>query len=202
MSIQRRFSLNQRQPLNFVTMAEEDKQLEHELLPSEKELYQYFVSSPYMAGFDDLKSKERDDFLHVFNNMPQQIKKFLIAAKTAGTIFSNGRALDLTETQISDLSALVRETVIGNIFLKDLPDRIVEKLKITSEKANDLTNKIIAECFSEILEEFKRIQKNKFGDKIQALKTSDINELRKAEPVPVAMKPAVPAPSINPGHMV
>lgn len=140
-----------------------------QLSESPDSIYHYFVASPMYAGFGDLGSPERIFFLQDFSKMSPSLRNYLASADTVELIFSIGKEFNLDDSQISELGILVRELLTGKLFIQDFPNTISSRFGIDDIKAGEIANKIISKSFGPIIEDVKRIQRNKFPDKVQQL---------------------------------
>jgi hypothetical protein len=140
-----------------------------ELSPDDNNLYRYFIASPYLAGIDDLKDLKRSFFIDEFNKLSTNLKNFLTADATAQTIFTTGESMGLKNGQISQVSEIIRDLILGKVFIKDFPTLISSKLGIDDTKAGEMANKLISKSFGPIIEDVKRIQRSKFPEKIMQL---------------------------------
>ena len=132
--------------------------------------YHYFVASPMYAGFGDLNSPERISFLDDYFRMSFPLKKYLSSADTADFLFSLRDKYNLDDSFMSEISIQIRKLLCGEIFIKEFPSVIASTLSLDNIKANNLTNEIISQSFGPIIEDVKRIQRNKFPDKITNLR--------------------------------
>ena len=142
----------------------------------EIDIYTYFTASPYFAGFDNYDGSERKIFLSSFRSFSPSLREFLSSDTTASTIFTVGQSYDLGDDQIFILAKSVRELVTGSLFIKDFPITLSSKLGIDDIKAGEIANKIVSGSFGPILEDFKRIQRSKFPDKISQLQKESVPE--------------------------
>lgn len=161
--------------------------------------YQYFIASPFYAGFDNFQDTKRKVFLDEFRQMSPNLKSFLTSIETAEAIFKTGQENNLEEAQIYQTAELVRELVGGKIFIQEMPATLAQKVNIDSTKASDIVNKIISKSFNSIVEDLKRIQRTKFSDKIQELqKQARPENLTQPSAKPVTGPPPMtPAQKIN-----
>ncbi len=150
-------------------------------------IYHFFVASPMYAGFGDLGNQERVYFLEDFSKMTPSLRKYLTSSDTVEIIFSIGKDFELGDGQISLLGVQIRELLTGKIFIQDFPKILADKLSLNDIKAGELANKLISQSFGPIIEDVKRIQRNKFPDKISQIQK---------ESQPAGLAPA--KPSISP----
>ena len=142
----------------------------------EIDIYTYFTASPYFAGFDSYESPERKIFLSSFRSLSPSLREFLSSATTASTIFTTGQSYNLDDNQIFTLAKSVRELLTGKIFIKDFPITLSSKLGIDDIKAGEIADKLISKSFGPIIEDLKRIQRNKFPDRISQMQKETVPE--------------------------
>lgn len=159
--------------------------------------YQYFLSSPFFAGFDDFQNPKRKLFLEEFRQMSSNLRTFLTSVETAKVIFTTSQENNLEEGQIYQTAELFRDLVSGKIFIKDLSVTLAQKINIDNSKASTLINKVVSKSFGPIIEDVKRIQRSKFPDKIsQIQKESQPAGLTQptARPLPPRPEAGLPKP--------
>ncbi|OGM99640.1 MAG: hypothetical protein A3B91_03870 [Candidatus Yanofskybacteria bacterium RIFCSPHIGHO2_02_FULL_41_29] len=142
----------------------------------EIDIYTYFTASPYFAGFDSYESPERKIFLSSFRSLSPSLREFLSSDTTASTIFTTGQSYNLDDNQIFTLAKSVRELLTGKIFIKDFPITLSSKLGIDDIKAGEIADKLISKSFGPIIEDLKRIQRNKFPDRISQMQKETVPE--------------------------
>lgn len=154
---------------------------------------EYFIASPLFAGFDDLESENYSKFLGVFETLPPYTKIYISSPETAEVVYSLGVKFGLSDTEISAVASLVRDTIIGNVFIKDLPKVMSSSLKIDEAKSSQLTNELISQSFGPIIEDIKQIQRTKFPDRVTAMR----EEAKPPVPTPPAFKTPISPQPIN-----
>ncbi len=171
--------------------------------------YQYFISSPYFAGFKNSDTPESKAFFEIYGRLPESVKNFISSEDTATAITLAGLKYELQEPQISKAAQLVRDVVLGNIFIKDFPSTLASQSNIDENKAAEVVNYIVSQSFTPIIEELKRIQRNKFPEKIAQIQkeSSTVQKPDIPKPLtvpsplpPVGMAPTVsqPSPALRP----
>lgn len=135
----------------------------------ELSLYQYFIASPLMAGFNDFTGSDRKIFLAEYVNLSLSLKNYLSSTETAISVSAIGLNYQLEDSQVYLLAATIRELLTGKIFIKDFPTTLSSKLGIDDTKAGEIANKLISQSFGPIIEDLKRIQRSKFPEKIMEL---------------------------------
>lgn len=133
---------------------------------------EYFIASPFFAGFEDLKSVEYGKFLDIFETLGPYTKTYFSSPETSETIYSLGTKFELNDTEISAIASLVRDIIIGNVFIKDFPNLISSKLNIEEQKAKEIADYIISKSFQTIFEDVKKIQRTKFPQRIEQMRSA------------------------------
>ena len=151
-------------------------------------VFEYFAASPMYAGFGNLNGQERDKFINDLGQLSVELKNFFTAKETAESIFEIGRSNVLIDGQISRLAQLIRDLVLGNIFIKDFTSILTERLDIDEPTAFKLVNRITSELLKPVIEDIKRIQRNKFAERINRHKPI---EAAPPTPKPVQIKPPI-----------
>jgi len=129
--------------------------------------YQYFISSPFFAGFKDFNSPERKSFVESFENLPQKLKDLFVSMDVAAEIYSIHPGYTLKEAQVKLLAQIVRGVLLGTIFIGDMVFKIKSELGIDENTARDIANTLTSKIFSLALEDIKRLQHYNFSDKIR-----------------------------------
>lgn len=163
----------------------------------ELSLYQYFTASPLFAGFNDFAGSDRKIFLAEYTSMSSALKNYLSSTETAVNISTVGLSYRLEDNQVYLMAAAIRELITGKIFIKDFPFNLSSKLGIDDIKAGEIANKIISQTFGPIIEDVKRIQRNKFPDKIQQLQKETAKPETLTQP---AARPIEPRQSQTPAQ--
>lgn len=161
-------------------------------------IYQYFLASPYFAGFGSSQSIERKTFLNTFDQLSTTVRDFLSSDETAYAITTICQNYGLEDDQVAELASTVRELVVGEIFIKDFSTLISSKLGIDDVKAGEITNKLISKSFGPIIEDVKRIQRSKFPEKIMRLQKEGRPEGLTRPPTPRAGSPGPQLDAVQP----
>ncbi|OGN05430.1 MAG: hypothetical protein A3B99_01135 [Candidatus Yanofskybacteria bacterium RIFCSPHIGHO2_02_FULL_44_12b] len=132
--------------------------------------YEYIVASPYFAYYQDETEEEKTRFTDAFFDLPVALKNFLSSPKTAQYIYTMTADHEMGDIEASVIASLVRDVIVGKIFVKDFPLLLSSGLNLDQQKASSIANKIASDLFTPILEYIKAIQHQKFGDKIKLAK--------------------------------
>ena len=152
--------------------------------------YQYFLASPFFAELVDFDSPDTKVFIKSFCELSIPLRDFLSSPDIAAVIISLGDKYGLQEKQISILSKIIKDLVFGKIFIKDLPLNISANLGIDEIKASQLVNDLVSQSFGPILEDIKRIQRTKFPERINQMKSAP-------QPPPLQARPVMPPQPIR-----
>lgn len=131
---------------------------------------EYFIASPFFAGFDELESIEYGKFLDIYSTLPPYVKIYFSSPETAEVIYSLGTKFNLSDTEISATASMIRGVIIGNIFIKEFPSLLSTKLNIDEQKSKEIANDIVSKSFGTILSDIQRIQRAKFPERIAQMK--------------------------------
>lgn len=165
--------------------------------------YRYFISSPLYAGLDDLINAESKLFMGNFFRLSRTLRDFIISEETSNTILGIGQEYKLGSKQISQIAASIRELVLGNLFVKDFPSVLESRLGVNELTATEIVNKLISQSFGPILEDIKKIQRAKFPERIDQMKSSASAQPAAAFPQtqpirpPVQTQPSIQRPQFN-----
>ena len=130
----------------------------------------YFT--PYRAGIVEFRDK--NDFINYntkFNFISVPVRKVIFDFSTAEFIEEKlGTKFGLDEIQKKEIANLIREVLLGNIFIGDFTKSIQEKLNLDEGKSKDIASMIVGELLSPALESVKAVQRAKFPERISQMK--------------------------------
>ncbi|MBI2057721.1 MAG: hypothetical protein HYT63_01930 [Candidatus Yanofskybacteria bacterium] len=157
-------------------------------MDTNEDLIKYLDSSPFFVDLENESRISRRRFFNDFQKLPESLKDLLVSTKTADLIFSLSKEFSLNNENMRIVAELIRYVVVGNVYIKYIPDLLASGLSISQENARDITGRIINQLFSPVLEDIKKIQIEKFGKKT-------------AEPAPTPA-PVTPSNINNPNNTV
>lgn len=154
---------------------------------------------------------------------PESIYLILTEFSTAEFIEEKlGLVFNLTNQQIAELTRIIRDVLLGDRYIGDLISNVSSGLALDREKSKQIVDKILFELFAPALDDIKKIQREKFADRIknpasspqqsrpaidpiiasQRMRGSDQNQRPPAGPQTVSRPPSPPAsirdfPSMN-----
>lgn len=124
------------------------------------------IYSPYNVDLQELMSNQSswEVFANKFIKLPRSIKDLMLT-NSAEFLWSLGHRLNLSEDQSSELSRIIRDILLGDIFIGDMAAIISQKLNEDLSAGKSIANEIVRDLFMPAIEDIKRIQKEKFGDR-------------------------------------
>jgi len=131
---------------------------------------QYFRASPYFAQLDQESGQFRVSYFEQLDTtLPKPLRTFLLAPETAEQIVQVATSFGLHENQMGALARIVRQIVTGHLFIKDLPAALIKNLVLEKEGATAITAEIIKTLFASVLDDIKRVQQERFADRLHEL---------------------------------
>lgn len=95
--------------------------------------------------------------------LPESIKSLLMDSSTAEFIEDNlGQNFKLTREQITEVTRIIRDILLGDISINDMAGKISEKLRVGPTVASEIQSKIINDLFGSAIDDIKKIQKERF----------------------------------------
>jgi hypothetical protein len=145
--------------------------------------------TPFTAGsFSLTSSTDIQSYSSQFEFISPPVEKIIFEFSTAEFIEERiGVAFNLSREQKKHIANIIRELLLGSLFIGDFISTVKTKLNVDDKKAGDIVSMIVAELFPPAIESIKRIQRIKFPNKIQ--------ELAKSKPAAPAQQGTVPPPS-------
>jgi len=124
--------------------------------------------NPYEVDLQELLlvKKNWDVFANKFIPLPINIKNVMISLETAYYLEFLSKKLGLNQNQSSDLSRIVRDILLADEFLGDLPVLISSKLGVNMNIASQIAGKILSVLFAPAIEDIKNMQREKFKNRI------------------------------------
>jgi hypothetical protein len=168
--------------------------------PDKKEYFTPFTIDIF--GSENLNNI--NNYLNKFRFISPSFNKLLRDFSTAEFIQEKiAVGYGLTNKQSAEITRIIRDTLLGGIFLGDLVQAIQSKLSISEDTSKKIASLIISDLFAPIIEDLKRDQKMKFADRIKMI-SEQKKEAPKSEPVPAfekqsqaEIKPLVQEPKVS-----
>ena len=93
------------------------------------------------------------------------LKEAIFTKQFTCTILKN---FNLNKEQISEVTKIIRDILLGDASLNSMPSLISSKLNIDQSTSVQIANKIVNELFGPAIEDIKKLQTPKFPEKISS----------------------------------
>ena len=107
------------------------------------------------------------------------LHKILFSDVTFSFLIKTAVEYDLTDDQAKEVSRIVRDILLGDLYLGDMIAQVKEKLGIDEEKARAISNALGEELFTPVLDEIKKLQLKNFSDRIGPVQQGNMINLKK-----------------------
>lgn len=156
------------------------------------------IYSPYEVDFKELLSSEKtwNVFANKFIKLPFAVKDIIVSRTTADYLKILYSRIGLDQNQSADLSRIIRDVLLTDIFLGDFPTLISQKLNIETKTASQIVQRVVNELFAPAIEDIKKMQREKFEDRITQIRSGQIRQS------PTPQQPLIPAQSRRPTGLV
>lgn len=165
----------------------------------DNELNQYLSFTPYFAGANTEDFNMRNEFMEQFPKLPLPIKQLMTSTSTAQIMFSIGQENGLDNITTEYLAKIIRHILVGEIFIKDLPNFLVSVLNLSPDQATAINKRVLNELFVPITNDLKKIQQTNFPDRLLASPT--IPSQNQSAP-PQTQRPSTAIPNTNQNNTV
>ena len=158
------------------------------------------IYSPYEIDMEKLSSvpTELEIFTHKFVGLPRNIKDIMLLT-APGFIWTLAQNYNLTEEQSGNISRIIRDILLGDLFAGDMSQTISERLELDQQTAQQIRDKLVKELFAPAIEDIKKIQREKFPDRVGQ---GSANTPRPAMPQPPAPPQMKNAPPVNQSNII
>src|SRR3989344_8449001 len=101
-------------------------------------------------------------------SLPESIKNILMDSSTAEFIEENlGQNFDLNREQKTEITRIIRDILLGDFSLNSMSGLISSKLNIDQNTSTQIANKIVNDLFGPAIEDIKKLQAERFSEKIR-----------------------------------
>jgi hypothetical protein len=126
-------------------------------LPDFFNLSPYFVDNLGTPGFNWEKFQDKIDALS------ENLYGLLVDEKTADFVRSLTRRYAQLSVQGPDIARIIRDVILTDIYIGDMPAQISSKLGVDQNMALEIARAIVSQLFAPVIEEIKKLQLQKFG---------------------------------------
>lgn len=100
-------------------------------------------------------------------SLPESLKNILMDPSTADFIEDNlGSSFNLTPEQKIEITRIIRDVLLGDLFIGDMVQNISDRMNLVLDEAKKIGNLIVSELFRPAIEDIKKIQAERFPEKI------------------------------------
>jgi len=107
-----------------------------------------------------------DNFSYQISSMPISIQDLVLGISAEEFILGVTQDFDLSEYQTKNLALIIGEVSLGDLFIGDMSATITEKLTLDPQSTQQICAKILNELFAPAIEDIKKIQREKFPDRV------------------------------------
>lgn len=141
--------------------------------------------SPYEVITDTLSDDSAWSYFgSKYSKLTPPLLAILLDLPTMEFLAGIAEDFNLSLSQSRALSEIVGEIVLGDMFIGDTTKTVIEKLGIDTSTGQQIVSRILQELFAPAIEDIKKIQREKFPDRI-----------KQGSPPATPARPAAPAPT-------
>ncbi|MBI2063829.1 MAG: hypothetical protein HYT65_02455 [Candidatus Yanofskybacteria bacterium] len=120
----------------------------------------YSVDGLQTPGFNYSRFQDKLDTL------PEDLVELLLDPATTDFVQSLTQKYIQLSVQGPDMARLIRDVTIGDIFIGDMPKEISHRLGIDQTFAREITNLIVSQLFTPVIEDIKKVQNERYPGKL------------------------------------
>ncbi|MBI3273543.1 MAG: hypothetical protein HYZ69_00190 [Candidatus Colwellbacteria bacterium] len=125
--------------------------------------------TPYVLGLSEFAANigELGRFMAKVLKLPQNVQNIMRSFPTAEFMVDKvGQTFSLGPEQIMELTKILKDILLAEIFWGDFPFLVSSKLGVDPNTANQIVKKIADELLAPAIEDIKSMQREKFRDRI------------------------------------
>ena len=132
----------------------------------------YDIYDPYKVDFDKFSNKYVlfEEFTRKLRLLSDSMKVILWDTHTSSVIFSMHLEYGLNDQQSANLTRIIRDVLLCDLYIGDLPNLLKQNVGIDEKSAQEIASRIVSEIFKTALDDIKKIQVKKFADRIVSKK--------------------------------
>lgn len=121
-----------------------------------------------MVDLYSMKNRDNiESYMNRVRNLPESIKQTLTDSATADYIIETiAPHFSLEEEQVTELTRIIRDILLGDLFIGDMSTNISQKLNVDQQVTQQIQEKMINDLFANAIEDIKKIQREKFPDRV------------------------------------
>ena len=122
----------------------------------------YFVDTSATPGFNWERFQDKIDVIS------DNLFALLVDEATSEFIKSLTQKYIRLSPQGPDVARLIRDVVIADVFIGDMPQELSRRLGIDQQLAREVANQIVSQLFTPVLEDLKKLHREKFPGRLPA----------------------------------
>ena len=123
----------------------------------------YFQFSPFFIDSTLMSDLDWDKLQDKIDKLPIVLGNILTSYKTSEFIEMLAQKYVQLGVQWSDIARIVRDVVLADIYIGDMPAQISSKLGVDQNTALEIARAIVSQLFAPVIEDIKKLQLQKFG---------------------------------------
>lgn len=129
---------------------------------------QDFQFSPYWVDSINTPGFNWERFQNKIDVLPDILYNILIDEDALNFIKSLAQKYIQLSVQGPDIARLIRDVVIADVFIGDMPKEIASRLGVDQATAREIANLIVSQLFAPVIEDLKKIHNEKFPGRLPA----------------------------------
>lgn len=126
----------------------------------------YLQYSPFFVDTAEMSDLDWEKLNKKIDKMPQSLADFLVDAKVSEFMELLTQKYIQLSVQGSDIARLIRDVVIADVFIGDMPQELSRRLGIDQTVAREVTNLIVSQLFAPVLEDLKKVHRERFPGRL------------------------------------
>ncbi len=128
-----------------------------------RDLEKYFQFSPFFIDSTSMSDLAWEKLQDKIDSLPQSLANLLTNNKTSEFIEALTQKYAQFNTQGPDIARIIRDVVIADIYIGDMPAQISSKLGVDQNTSLEIARAIVSQLFAPVIEDIKKLQLQKFG---------------------------------------
>jgi len=137
-------------------------------------------ATPFNVDLSNLEFKKNfTEYFKRVSSLSGPIKDLMANPSTADFIEENlGPSFGLTPEQKTEITRIIRDVLLGDLFIGEMTQEISSRTRLAPDEAKKNVNLIISELFQPAIEDIKKLQAQKFPEKINKPAVSEKPDLK------------------------
>ena len=132
-------------------------------MQNDQQISESFSLSPYFVDDSKTPGFNWERFQDKIDTLPENLYGLLADERTADFIGSLTRSHAQLNVRGSDIARIIRDVVLADIYIGDMPAQISSKLGVDQNIALEIARTIVSQLFAPVIDDIKKLQLQKFG---------------------------------------